>query len=113
MAKSVKNESPTNDEAGKQDLESLIQSGQGAGAGGGSPDNDPPPAPPPAGDKSKAKSREPDYANQTRRSGDKCPRPGCHGILTVMSTHRGKEFKIRHLACNSCKKVGGKEVIPL
>lgn len=110
MAKSVKNESPANDGAGKEDLESLVQSGQASPSAAPSPSS--PPAPPPAAE-GKAKAAARDYANETRRSGDKCPRLGCHGVLTVMSTHRGKEYKIRHLSCNSCKLVGGKEVVPL
>lgn len=107
MAKNVKTDQ-SNAGEDKQQLDELVQSGQGDTVGG---EQNPPP--PQSRDKPKGKSTEPDYANQTRRSGDKCPRPGCLGTLTVMSTHKGKEFRIRHLACNSCKRVGGKEVSPI
>lgn len=93
------------------DLNSLIESGQGANASDDSGASALPPPIPAAGGK-KSTGVLP-FAEQPKRSGDACPRPGCKGHLGVMSTHKTETHRIRYLACNSCKLVGGKEVTPL
>lgn len=112
MAKQVeKSPKPEESTGSAGDLDSLIQSGQGTNV----PDSSaapalPPPQPAAGGKKSTAALP---LAEQPRRSGDACPRPGCRGHLGVMSTHKTETHRIRYLACSSCRLVGGKEVTPL
>lgn len=93
------------------DTDALIESAQGE-------TNTPPPeTKSPSSEKKQpaGKTVKLPIEEQPRRSGDACPRQGCNGFLTVMSTHKKEKegVRIRYLCCNSCKKVGGKEVTPI
>lgn len=113
MAKQVeKSPKPEESTGSAGDLDSLIQSGQGTNV----PDSSAAPALPPPQPAAGGKRKPPAtnrFAEESKRSGDPCPQPGCRGHLGVMSTYKTETHRIRYLACSSCRLVGGKEVTPL
>lgn len=87
-------------EQNQDELNSLIQSGQGA-AESSEVKEAPVPSPP-------VTARRPTSAERPQcQPGDPCPRRGCRGQLVLMNTHKTRTQTIRQYNCTSCKLMGG------